>query len=214
MICYPTNLFGRFGMHYLRLTSFVLAFALIAQDSKGEVVFNIGNHVIDAAPLQTIDLMIVSNDVADPNITGFNLRAQLGDGLGAQPEPIFTEVDYSSGLFAGLPVTITGGPLAGNEQFIQGSVVFNNTGDAVAPNGLLATVTIDATGFGAGETFDFLVAGTDIGQDSDLILSGGGSLVPTIANGTITISAIPEPGTASCLLAVGAAIACRRRRRL
>jgi hypothetical protein len=128
-------------------------------------------------------------------IRGFNLRAQLGDGTGPNTEPVFFSVDHSDSIFSGSPSSELGGVLAGAPQFAQASIVLSNPGDVVAADGLLTTLRIDTTGFFTGE-FELRLAQTEIGQDSDLIITGGGVLPIEIFNGAIRI--VPEP--TSCLL--------------
>ena len=130
-------------------------------------------------------------------VTGFNLRAQIGDGIGGVEEPVFEAVDWTGGIWDAHPATTGGGPVAGAEQFAQAYVVFDQAGEEVAADGVLVALTFDATGFGSGQQFDLRFAGTAIGQDSDFVLSGG-TLAPTILNGTLyVVDAPPTPGDAT-----------------
>ena len=157
------------------------------------------------------DQSILIFATGDGGVRGFNLRAQLGDGLLGNDEPVFESIDFGGGIWDAFARTVLQtNPLPGAEQFFQPSVVFDNTGDTVPPEGLIATLRISTEGIHSG-TFPLALANTDIGEDSDFILVGGASEVPTITNGMIVI--IPEPGTAWLLFTGLAAIACLRLRR-
>ena len=76
-------------------------------------------------------------------MSGFSLEAQLGDGSGPGLEPVFESVDFGGGIWTAFPSTATGGRVAGMEQFAQSSVVFNRSGEAVPPDGLIATLYVN-----------------------------------------------------------------------
>jgi hypothetical protein len=149
-------------------------------------------------PSQAIAISVSGVDM----VTGFNLRAQIGDGMGTGAEPVFETIDFTGGIWDAYDTTVLGGVLAGNEQYAQSSVIFDNLGDAVAANGVVVTLLLDTTGFSGG-SFDLLLSATDIGQDSDFVVFDGASLAPTITNGTIIVSDRLVPGDADGDLAVG-----------
>ncbi len=62
------------------------------------VTINIGHFgLLPDTPGQTVELRAESTGLADPHVSGFNLRAQIGDGLGGSPEPVFEAVDFAGG---------------------------------------------------------------------------------------------------------------------
>jgi len=126
----------------------------------------------------------------DELVTGFNLRAQIGDGLGPQSEPVFQAINYTGGIWDVHPFTVMGGPIGGAEQYAQSSLAFNNSGDSVIADGVLATLIIDTTGIAEG-TYDLKLSNTDIGDDSTFVALGGSEIAAMITNGTITISGAP-----------------------
>ena len=130
-------------------------------------------QVVAGSADETVTLFVVPPGTTPPSVTGFNLRAQLGDGLGAAAEPVFTAVDFSGGLWDTHTTMTSGGIVASAEQLAQASVVFADTGNSTSPDGLLVTLRLDTTGFTPGETFDLKLSETDIAAASDFILAGG-----------------------------------------
>jgi len=150
---------------------------------SGPVII-VGNHSLLPDTANQVISITVAGTTA---VTGMNVRAQIGDGTGSQAEPIFTDMDFTGGIWDAYPNTVTGGPVENAEQLLQASVVLSNTGDEVAANGVVMKLVVDTTGFTEGE-FDLRLSDTEIGVDSAFILEGGGDLVPAITNGTIKIS--------------------------
>lgn len=129
----------------------------------------------------------------DDEVRGFNLRAQIGDGTGPGLEPRFSSVSFSGGIWDAHPTTVLGGPVDGATQFAQASVNFSDSGPTVSTDGLLVTLAIDTRGISVGD-FPLLLANSEIAEDSDLIVIGGGTLAPSIRNGTLRV--VPEPHVA------------------
>lgn len=124
----------------------------------------------------------------DPQVTGFNLRAQLGDGpVGGFNEPVFQAIDFSGGIWDAGSTTVSGvGPAPGEEYFAAKSVSFDS--DLwVDADGLIATLVIDTTGYDAGTSFDLIL------EDPGDWASDYVGQAAVITNGTITLNAIPEP---------------------
>jgi len=120
------------------------------------------------------------------SVTGINVRAQIGDGTGPLVEPVFDGIDFTGGIWDAHASTTTGGPVNGAEQFVQASEVFNNSGDDVVADGLVMQFLVDTTGISEGE-FELRLEGTQIGANTEFILSGGAPLPIAITNGTLNI---------------------------
>jgi len=137
--------------------------------------------VVDAGVTQLTADSAVPQPVAisaqgDGELTGFNLRAQIGDGLGPGDEPLFDAVDFSGGIWEAHPYQTFGGPVGTLLQLAQASVVFDAPGDSVVPGttSLVATPSVTTSGITEG-VFDLNLSDPpDIGQGSDFIAVGGG----------------------------------------
>jgi hypothetical protein len=81
-------------------------------------------------------------------------------------------------------------------QFAQASVVLDNADRTVSSNGPIVRLSISTVGIFSGD-YELNLTGTEIGQDSDFILPGGGSFVPNITNGRLRV--VPEPN--ACVVA-------------
>jgi hypothetical protein len=115
-------------------------------------------------------------------VTGFQLNAQLADGLAGIPEPVFQAIDFTGGIWDAYAATVIGGPLAGADQYAQAGITFNGADDDVAAAGRIATLIIDWTGFSTTESFALRLAGTDIGVDSYLLDPDGQPLAAGMAS--------------------------------
>jgi hypothetical protein len=166
----------------------IAAVVVLACRSGGAVVIDVGFHAL--LP-NTAGQQIVIRVSGGEQVTGFNLRAQLGDGLGPQDEPVFAGVSFAGGIWSAYPYWVVGGPVEGAEQFAQASVLFTQSGQSVAADGSLVTLSIDTTGFPGHAVFPLRLSATQIGVDSDFIVQGGGSLAPTIYDGVICIGTLP-----------------------
>lgn len=179
----------------------LLLFALIAAAApsvQATPTINVGNiSLLPETDNQIVTLVVSGGD----SVTGFDLRAQINDGKGPNPEPVFKAVGFSGGtIWDAHPVTPTGGPVVQFPQDAQASVVFNLTGDAVSATGNLVNLTISTVGFDSG-TFPLMLASTDdIRADSAFIGIGGLTIPASITNGTLTIT--PEPASPVLLGAI------------
>lgn len=201
--------FGRIAIRETCLAALVAICALAGTASAAPII-NVGSHDLqENTPGQVIYLQVTGTE----DVTGFNLRAQIGDGTGPNAEPVFEAIGFGGGMWDAHPNTKIGdGPVVSAEQFAQYSVAFNQNTPAytATADGLLVSLTVDTTGFFDGDSFDLLLKDTQIGADSDLVVIGGGTLAPEITNGTINV--VPEPATMS-LLALGSLMALRRRKK-
>jgi hypothetical protein len=133
-------------------------------------------------------------------VTGFLLRAQLGDGMGPQIEPKFQSIDFGGGIWSGLDTNRSGGPISGFEQYAQCSIVLEHSGDQVSANGVVAKLIIDTTGVFSG-TYSLALRDTDIGADSAFIGPNLEEIGISVANNSISI--VPEPSTFAMIACAG-----------
>jgi len=169
-----------------RLLSAGILLLIVPGSLQAELNIVVGDHIL--LPNRASQEITISVS-GDEQVTGFNLRAQMGDGLDPCAEPIFQDVDFSGGIWDTYSYTVLGGPVSGAEQYAQASVVFNETGDSVLGNGQVLTLVIDTTGIIDG-VYDLMLAGTDIGVDSTFLAEGGSEIPVNITNGSITV---PHP---------------------
>lgn len=169
------------------------------------IIVNVGDHQLQPDKAgQEISIEVTASE-EDPQVVGFNLVAQLGDGTGVG-SPVFDgdpdsldAVDFSGGIWDAHTATTSGtAPIGAAPQFAAASVTFNESNLSVMPNGVLATLRVDTTGIFEGE-FDLRLAET-LGNPSNFILPGGVQEVPLVTNGTVQIAAVPEPSTATLIL--------------
>lgn len=188
-------------MHRIGLMMLFAAGWVVAVQCQGATVI-VGQHELRPnAAAQTIPLRVTGGDL----VQGLNLRVQIADG-GTHPAvggAIHGPVIESLDLLAG---TIFDGNHSGQQSILNlpqvwVQAVTTSTGTVVA-DGLLATLTVDTTGFDSGE-FTLALANT---RDGPTDFAG----VPIdIQDGTIRI--IPEPA-AILLLPLGVLCWLGRRR--
>src|SRR5712691_5403409 len=71
-------------------------------------VITVGDHtLLPNTANQVIEIRVTG----DSQVTGLNVRAQIGDGTGVMPEPVFNGASFSGGIWDAHPNTVTGGPL-------------------------------------------------------------------------------------------------------
>jgi hypothetical protein len=170
---------------------------------------NVGLHSLYAnVSGQKVKLNVSGGDLVD----ALNFFVQIGDGGVAASGyrgtgPLITEVDILTGtIFAGNnsgQTDLTGGlvPLPA-EIALVGT---DTASGSVTASGLLATLTIDTTGYAAGSTFDLKLKGTLNGDSSF-------GLDPiTITNGSIVLVPVPEPASLMTLVLLAAGFAMFRR---
>jgi hypothetical protein len=173
------------------------ALCLLAADPAAAATIDVGNHLLlPNTPGQVFTIDVAGGDL----VQGVDFFLQVADGgpeaAGFEDGPEITGVDILDGtIFDGNHTgEAAGGPLI--PQFWQsGTTTLTGT---VAAEGLLATVTIDTTGFFAG-SWELLAKDTLMG-DSNFPTTG---VTTNVTNGRLTISEIPEPST----LALGLVLA-------
>jgi len=172
---------------------------------------DVGTHDLLAnTPSQTVQITVSG----DALVNFVLVDCQIGDGGplggGKITGPSITNVDVVTGTIFQYN---NEGNAYGSGTIIpqvayQGTITNYSTGGFVTATGLLATVTIDTTGFTTvGATFDLKLKGTLNGDTS----FGDSVPAPIITNGTIRIVAAPEPGSLALVVA-GAGMLLRRRK--
>ena len=187
-----------------------------------DIVIDVGNHtLLPNTAGQQIDILI-SSDPGDPLTSGLNLNVQIGDGNGAELEPVFNGTEGSDigawvvtgTIFEGeLPFGFA--PIASFPSLIQAGIITGSGADVVA-NGILASLLIDTTGFNVAGSFNLSLANNSSGLPDTEILgpTGEAGAIPavTINNGSINIAAVPEPAAVSLIVLGLLGVVVRRRR--
>jgi hypothetical protein len=210
------------SMHPRKAASVLLCLLSWGCVSSAATVIEVGAiELLPDRDGQPIELFLRPDTNSEPDrVTGINLRARIGDGMGPIEEPTFSVtaaggkgVDFQGTIWDVLPVVTGGGAVAESQQFMQAFAVFNRSAATTMADGKAATLFVDTTGVFQG-TFNLsLFATGEIGEPTDLIQPGVGSLrtfVPTIVDGTITV--VPEPSTVLLLMAAAGLLALARRR--
>ena len=181
---------------------------------RADIVIDVGSHELVANTAnQLVWISIVSTDVGvDPLVKGVSLNAQIGDGGviagGTTEGPKFQAVDLINGTI--FESSNEGQVSSVETDYLQ--VWELNTASSqpeVAASGLLVTLTIDTTGYFDGE-FDLQLKSTANGSTEFPIQ--GDTLIPTISDGSIVITGVPEPSSCLVLGFSFATVLFRRRR--
>lgn len=191
----------RFRSAYVCAVCFCCCWLPVAAVPAATIV--VGDHdLLPETPSQTVQLFVSGGEP----VQGLNLRAQVADG-GPHPQvggsilgPTISGIDLlTDTIFAG---NSTGQSDLLNlpQVWVQSTTTLAGT---VPAQGLLATLTIDTTGFQRG-TFDLSLGDT---HDGATDFAG---LPIDITDGTIQI--VPEPTSFTLLLLGCAAVALRNRR--
>jgi hypothetical protein len=172
----------------------------------------------------TFDITITATGEPSKVITGLDFYLQTADGGpeaaafgGTTKAPAVTAVDIVSGtIFALDHDTPLGGPIF--PQVNNASVFTTLSGtvpntEALSGSSKVATVTLDATGVPPG-LYTMTVKNVLGGAATTVYFTQGPDFVPTLIDGTINVTAVPEPNATAAvggLLLVGAVVwRCKR----
>ena len=176
---------------------------LTVVDAHATPIVTVGTYSAPANTLETISINVTDNASASlEDIEGMTFTLQIGPGTGTAPS--IQSIDLTTGtIWSGAVspgnVSVSAGATS---QFESVSLLTDNAGEFVDPNGLLATVVVDTANAAAGPYSLILVGTSDAGSDSQF-LNGIGDPVPgTFASGTLTVRAVPEP-SGMLLIAIG-----------
>ena len=225
----------RVGLTFALLT---MAFVSVA---KAVPTVVLGNYSI---PTGTASTAIPINITGGDALTGMTLVLEISQG-GVFPStggPNFTSLNATTGTIWGNAGTLdtqgvtfsnrtgnttitnanppNGGPATWTPSVTPAVKTKDSflqlTGSPVA-NGLLATITVSTLGVAPG-VYDFHITPPNVtanGGGSTTFLGAGGALTSALTNGTITVTAVPEPTTLVLGLFAAAglgAVAIRNRR--
>ena len=199
---------------------FFLTVTLLAMtnNSLHAAIILAGNHTLAANQANQV-INIFATSATGEVAPGFNLNFVMDDGgsiVGGVDNnaPKITSINLkpTNGLFAGIPDAQNN--VFSSQKLWQVTIAPTNVANrpVISANVLLAQVTLDTTGLTSGNW----VLDLDGLPLRGLPSSDFAGLSTTVTNGSVSISAVPEP---SSLLAIGfaggiAAIACFRRRRI
>jgi hypothetical protein len=176
-------------------------------------IIDLGSYSITQGTTQSISINVSDSGSAfAEDIEGMDLKLQIGAGTGTTPAidsiDLLTGTVFSSIVTSSDIDTPSGGNLP---QYMLRDLITNSAGEYVNANGLLATVVLDATGATPGVYAFDLTSSKDPGSDTEFFNGDGVTVPATFGNGTITVTAVPEPASAALLL-TGSVIFIRRRR--
>lgn len=176
---------------------------LLSSVSLANVTVSVGPHIVQAGKTnETVTLLVTSGDMVD----ALNISAQIGiwdsGDLYVATGPIITRMELVSG-------TIVDGAIdpAFAQSTMLASRLWTNSflaDNAVAANGVLATLTLDTTGLSSG-IYELRLMQTTNG-DSDFGITSA-----MITNGSVEV-AVPEPSCIGVLALAGLALGRRMRK--
>ena len=194
----------------------VLCLTAVAQAIPTIVV---GNHVLLANTAgQTIPILVTG--IGANEVNGITLSVMTNGGgiaYGGTPGPTITAMDFDSGPTIWVPPSVATGhnaPATFFDNQLASANFLTVSGFVTVDNGLVATLTIDTTGFVNSEIFDLQLLGFALEENTGNTGFIGNITAESITNGTIEII-VPEPSSVVLgLFAIAGlgAVAIRKRR--
>ena len=197
-------------MKHLHWMGFTAA-AFVAIAAQASPIVTVGNYTLAPGATLTIPLNVSDTAAAAAeDIEGMSFTVQLNNGIGSTP--MILNVDLLSGtVWVGHSAIVTT-PSGGNLlQFQSRSVMTGSAGDFISANGLLGSITFDATSAATGSYTILLVGTLSPANDSQFQDGLGEPVSATFGQGTLTV-AVPEPACLS-LLGLGGMMLWRRSRK-
>ncbi|HEY4313324.1 MAG TPA: PEP-CTERM sorting domain-containing protein [Pirellulales bacterium] len=186
-----------------------------AFDVHATPIVNVGTYSAPQNTLQTISINVSDSVAASlEDIEGMTFTLQIASGTGITPSihsiDLTTGTIWSGDVSPG-NISVSAGATS---QFESISLLTDNAGEFVDPNGLLATAVVDTTGATPGPYLLFLVGTKDAGSDSQLLNGVGDPVSATFASGTLNVLSVPEPGGIGLISGGIAVLLILRRNRL
>jgi hypothetical protein len=186
-------------MRWFKSFAFLMVLLLLGGAAHGATIL-VGEHnLLPDTPGQTIQIFVTGGNA----VQGLNFNGQVADGGpevgGSIDGPNITSADILTGTIFGSNNTGQQDPGSFPQLAIRTTSTSSGT---VTADGLLATLSIDTTGFLKGSWP--LKLGDTLNGPTDFA-----GIPITITDGSI---AVPEPAGAALLLIAGAGVTTRRRR--
>ncbi|MBN1765000.1 MAG: right-handed parallel beta-helix repeat-containing protein [Sedimentisphaerales bacterium] len=184
--------YDKYNDSYLyRYIYYIQIVLLIAAGTVNAATINVGNWDIDILNNPIVEIPVIITGGED--LTDMVLRVQIADGGpeagGIINGPHITAISYNGSIWETAPEGYhnffsCGIPPGNVPQLIEDNISIFLMGEAVPANGIVATISVDASEFGpadAGSVFDLKLTDTLTGS------TDFGSTSVSIINGTITL---------------------------
>ncbi len=198
-------------MKVMKLAALLGCLAILVLGSHAHGQLNVSvDDVTVVEGTTSVDIPIYGTGTQD--VTDMVLALQMGNGgtvTGNPAVPVFSAVDLTGTVWENLSNGYaTSSAFPPPDEIIDLNVTAVSGSSPVSGNGLLATVTVDLTGFStAGNAWDIHLI-DDFGTTTQL-LEGTGDVTGQLTSGSLTV--VPEPVSLT-LLGVGSVALLRRRR--
>lgn len=199
-----------------RFVALIAVVAVLAMPAlaSAAVTVTVGNNVLAAnTPGQVINIQISAT--AGEGLNSMDLNAIVNNNLGSSPIISGFNISTAPTLWAANATTVINGVDPPGTEIFE-SVVNNSAVDSpIGANSILATLTIDTTGFFAGSWPLSVGPNGSSTTAPTTLFSVSGEVVPQYLDGNISIAVVPEPSSIilGLFAAAGmAAVVIRRRR--